>query len=230
MKRMQLRMVFEVALMHDFFNTRFMKSLSLFFSSLVGVVALSASAVIGQEVSQEVKVDVRDIKVQAQNTPQFNVGNVVDKRWKPKVWLEVDVDFEAKKAANPQDKSPVIENLEFKFFVGLNKNNNEGKAVVLTATVTYNNITERENQHALVFASPAALARILEKTNFSTSDVKAVGVEIYKGGALAGWKSSNNQRWWGELANFAAIDGVLIPKNKTPFAPLWGDYDLEAAK
>lgn len=207
-----------------------MKSLSLLFSSMVGAVALSSSVIYSQEVSQEVKVDVRDIKVQAQNTPQFNVGNVVDKRWKPKVWLELDVEFEAKKATGLPDKSPVVDSLEFKVFVGLNKSNQEGKALVLTATVTYNNIIEKENQHALLFAAPAALARILEKSNFTTADVKATGVEIYKGGALAGWKSSNSQRWWAEMSNFAAIDGVLLPKNKTPFAPLWGDYDLEAAQ
>ena len=215
---------------HDFFNTRFMKPLSLLFSSAIGMLALSISTIHAQELSKEVKVVVKSVKVQAQNTPQFNVQNVVDKRWKPKVWLELDVDFEARKAVDPADKSPVVESLEFKYFVGLNKNTADGKPVVLTATVTYNNIVEKDEQHALVFATPSALARILEKPNFTTADVKATGVEIYKGGALAGWNSSTGSRWWEKTEQFSVTDGVLLPKNKTPFATLWGDYDLEAAK
>lgn len=202
----------------------------LFFVCSGAAILLAAlSPAAGQEVSQEVKVNVKGVKVQAQNTPQFNVQNMVDKRWRPKTWLEIDVDFEARKAVNPQDKSPVVESLEFKYFVGLNKATADGKYVVLTATVNYSNIIEKEDQHALVFASPLALARILEKTSFTTSDVKAIGVEIYRGGGLAGWYTSGGQRWWDKLEQFSVVDGVLLPKNKTPFAPLWGDYDAQVA-
>jgi len=207
-----------------------MKPFSLIFSA-VGMIALSLSSVLAQEVSQEVKVVIKGVKAQAQNTPQFNVQNMVDKRWRPKTWLELDVEFEARKAVNPNDKSPVVESLEFKYFVGLNKNTAEGKPVVLTATITYNNIIEKEQAHALAFAAPAALSRILEKPNFTTADVKAIGVEVYRGGALAGWyTSSGGARWWENMDQFSTVDGVLLPKSKTPFAPLWGDYDAEVAQ
>ncbi|TLD71575.1 hypothetical protein FEM03_05370 [Phragmitibacter flavus] len=192
---------------------------------------MSLSPVHAQEASTEVRVAVKGVKVQAQNTPQFNVQNVVDKRWKPKVWLEIDVDFEAKKAPKEDDKSPVIESLEFRYFIGLNKTSADGKNVVLTANITYNNVVEKEEQHALAFVAPSALTRVLEKTNFSTADVKAVGVEIYRGGAVAGFYSSmGNTRWWAEIEKFSVVSDVVLAKPKTPFATLWGDYDLEAAE
>jgi hypothetical protein len=207
-----------------------MKHLSLLFSA-VGMIAMSLSHGYAQEASTEVRVAVKGVKVQAQNTPQFNVQNVVDKRWKPKVWLEIDVDFEAKKAPKEGDKSPVIDSLEFRYFIGLNKTAADGKAIVLTANITYKNIVEKDEQHALAFVAPSALTRVLEKTSFSNADVKAWGVEIYKGGAVAGFASSVGQnRWWAEIEKFSVVSDVLLSKPKTPFATLWGDYDLEAAE
>ncbi len=194
---------------------------------LISTVSVSVS---GQEMSKEAKVDIKNVKVEAENTPQFQVQNVVDKRWRPKVWLSLDVTFDAKKAPAPGDTSPMIDMLEFRYYVGLNARDQAGKYVVLTATVNYLNITEKEPLHALIFAAPASLTRILQKPAFMTSDIKAIGVEVYKTGALAGWYSSAGTRWWESLDTFAVMEGILLPKAKTPFAPLWGDYDLETQK
>jgi hypothetical protein len=181
-----------------------------------------------QEVSEVVKVDVKDIKVAEQKTPQLQITNVTDKRWKPKNWLEVDVALEAKKARQPGDKNPFIDTMEFKYFVALNKQDATGKYILLTATINHLNVVSGEVTHSMAFASPAALSRLLEKPDFSNADVKAAGVEIYFDGKLAGWKSSLGARWWEKLDGFTATDGVLLPKAKTPFSTLWGDYDLES--
>ncbi len=179
------------------------------------------------EVSKELKVDVKGIKVEAQFTPQIQVGNVKDKRWKPKNWLEIDVEFEAKKARVPGDTSTMVDSVDIKCFVALNKTDKEGKTVLLTANITYLNVIEKESQHAMAYVSPAALERILEKNSFSIADVKGVGVEVYRSGALAGWLANAGGRFWEKLDGFVVTDGLLVPKAKTPFAPLWGDYDLE---
>lgn len=198
---------------------------------VVAAATLSVVCAQAQEMSKEVRVDVKKITFQTQNTPQFNVQNMVDKRWKPKAWLEIDVEFEGKKAQSETDTSPVIDSLDFKYFVAVNKvDKATGKHVVLTASITYINITAKESQRALAFVAPASLAKVLEKNTFINTDIRAVGVEIYKGGALAGWLSTSNGRWWEKMDQFSVVDGALLSKAQTPFAPLWGDYDAEVAK
>ena len=43
-----------------------------------------------------VKVDIKQPKLNPIQTPQFNAGNVPDKNWRPKTWLEVDMEFDIK--------------------------------------------------------------------------------------------------------------------------------------
>lgn len=200
-------------------------------SSVAGLtIMLSAGMVCGQgvEVSKELKVDIKGIKAESQYTPQIPATNVNDKRWKPKNWLEIDIAFEAKKARVPGDNSTMVDSVDFKYFVVLNKQDKEGKYVMLTANIVYLNVIEKETQHAMAFVSPAALERLLEKNTFSNADVKAVGVEVYRNGALTGWLSGAGGRFWEKLDGFAVTDGLLLPKAKTPFSVLWGDYDLES--
>ena len=195
---------------------------------LAAAASLSAQTV---EVSKEVLIKQNRIAIKpdTQKTPQFTPTNVKDKRWTPKDWLEVDIAFDAEKANNPADRSPVIESLDFKVFVLLNKRDKDGKLTLLTANVTYVNIQEKETQHVLLYVSPAALARVIENQRPTTVDITpmAVGVEVYRNGALAGWNSTAQGRYWEKIENFNVTDGVLLPKAKTPFSTLWGDYDLE---
>jgi hypothetical protein len=194
-------------------------------AALAAVVPVSTQGQVA--LSKEVEAKIKGIQVDGQFTPQFSVPNVKDKRFRPKTWLEMDVAFEAKKNTSV-DKNPVIDSLDFKYFIGLNAKTKEGKNYVLTASVNYVNIMEKEEHHTLVYVSPSALVNLLQKNTFGAADVQASGVEIYKGGALCGWMSSSGQRWWANLDAFAVVDGMLLPKLKTPFAPLWGDYDLES--
>lgn len=180
-----------------------------------------------QEVSKDLAVKITGVKVGEQNTPQYTAPNVVDKRFRPKKWLEVDVALNVKKL-NPKDRNPMVDTLECKFFVALNKTGLDGKRPMLTSSVTFMNAMEREDNHLLMYASPASLFRLLEK-DFASADIVGWGVEVYYGGAVAGWDSSQpGKRWWVDgAAGMTAVDGLFLPKAKTPFAPLWGDYDLE---
>jgi hypothetical protein len=181
------------------------------------------------EPSKEVRVRVKGMQVDAQYTPQFSVPNVKDKRFRPKNWLELDVAFDADKAKVAGDNNPVIDSLEFKYYVVLNVRNKEGKLTMLTASATYTNIMEKEELHTLMYVSPATLQNLLNKNTFTAADVSAFGVEIYKNGAAAGRHiSSGAAPFWENASNFVVVDGALLPKSKTPFAPLWGDYDVES--
>jgi hypothetical protein len=184
-----------------------------------------------QDASKEVKVDIKNVQIQAENTPDFSVNYTKTKRWRSKEWMEVEVTFQADKARVPGERNPVIDALEFKFFVALNKTNKEGKYLMVTGAATFVNAVEKTDNVAMMFVSPASVFRLLEKNTFTPADIKAWGVEVYYSGAVAGWKSSTaNSRWWVDgAASMQAIEGLLLPKSKTPFAPLWGDYDLETS-
>lgn len=207
-----------------------MNSFLRFCLPAVSVAVLSCGSAMAQAVatSNEVKVDVKKVEAVQQNTPQFSAPNVKDKRWNPKIWLELDSTFKVEKARVPGDTNPMVDSLEVKYFVVLSKRDKQGKYVMLTASITYVNVNEGE-AHAMAFVSPAALARVLENPRFTAVEITptGIGVEIHKGGALAGWYASTGKRFWESLDNFSVVDGVLLPKAKTPFAPLWGDYDLE---
>jgi hypothetical protein len=97
---------------------------------------------------------------------------------------------------------------------------------MLTATIIYANVPLKEKVHALAFVSPAAMARTLEKNIFTAADIKAVGVDVNYGGQTVGGKSTAG-KFWDKLESFNVVDGAILPKAKTPFSPIWGDYDLD---
>jgi len=190
----------------------------------------SASA---QEKSKEVEVNFRKVDVGAQNSPQFTAPNVKDKRWNPKIWLEFDAAFSLKKAKTPEDKSPIVDSIEMKYYVVLPKRDASGKFILLTASITYLNANEDDREsHVMAFVSPSSLARALANPRYTVADLTPTGYAIVamKGGAVAGFhnQGAGAGAWWEKLENFSVMDGILLPKSKTPFAPLFVDYDLES--
>ncbi len=189
-----------------------------------------------QEKSLEAQVDFKRVEAKDQNTPQFQAPNVKDKRWNPKIWLEIDAGFGLKKGRvkGEPNPSPIVDALDFKYYVLLNKRDAQGKLTVLTASITYINLNDEERElHAMAFVSPAALGKVLANPKFTAPEItpQAVAIVVTKGGALCGFYNQGGPNgWWEKADNFNVIDGVLLPKNKTPFAPLWGDYDLETSK
>lgn len=199
-------------------------------AALLITLGLSANGV-AQDASKEVKVDIKNVQIQSDNTPDFTVSYAKPKRWKSKEWMSIEVFFQVDKARVPGgDRNPVVDSLEIKYFIGLNKTTKEGKSLMLSGAATYLNAAERTENVAMMFASPSTVFRLLEKNSFTPADIKAWGVEVYYNGAVAGWKSTTNSRWWVDgAANLENMSGLLVPKSKTPFAPLYGDYDLQTS-
>jgi len=193
----------------------------IFVSALV---AFSA-ALYAQE-PPTVKVKTDDVKATALQTPNISAPNIPAKPFRPRNWMEIDTTFETSKVVKPGE-SPYVDQLEFKYYIALNKVDKSGKYMMLTATVIYTNIPVRDKVHALAFVSPATLSRALEKADFTNGDIKGVGVDINYGGQTVGGKSTAG-KFWDKIENFNVIDGAILPKSKTPYAPLWGDYDVDA--
>jgi hypothetical protein len=126
-----------------------------------------------------------------------------------------------------------VDSIEMKYFVVLSKRDITGKFILLTASITYLNANEDDREsHAMAFASPASLARALGNPRYTVADLTptAYAIVATKGGAVAGFHNQGGGAagWWEKLDNFSVMDGILLPKSKTPFSPLFVDYDLES--
>ena len=190
-------------------------------SAVLFVIAATAHA---QDAKKEIKVDLVDMKVEQQFTPQITAVNVVDKRWTPKVWLEAQLNFKSTIATALGGRLGTLPAIEVKYFIGLSGvKPREGKPVILTGSITYKDVPSGD-VHALAYVTPASLKRLLQKDNGGKGDVSAWAVEISVGGTVVGGKSSGG-KWW-EPAEKFSYEEVIISKDKTPFAPFWGDFDL----
>ena len=193
-----------------------------------------------QDPNSLVRVKVKDVKLEQQMTPDYLPRGVTEKRWKPKQWLELDTELDVDVANDLGGKEGVFPALEIKYFVGLNAKSKDGsKNIVLTSTITYENVPASrpgEAAHALAYITPSALKLALKKDNGGKADVVAIGLEVHAGGQMLkdAFYSNKGGAWWvgadkqPDNARFEFQAGAVISKGKTPFAPLWADYDLQS--
>lgn len=204
-------------------------------AALIASGAIKASA---QEAAT-LRVEIaKNVEPTAIPTPQIQVTNIPDKRWKPRNWLELDIPFDVKKAKVAGDTSSIVDALDFKIYIALSKPDPvTHKYPLLTASITYVNVPLKEKVHALAFVSPSALSRAMDaggaskSAEFTKNDIKAVAIEVSSGGQVVGAYSSipvtKDKKWYDVTEGFNVMDGLLLPKTKTPFSILWGDYDVE---
>jgi hypothetical protein len=200
------------------------------------ICSLAALAFGGHAIAQApatapaVKVDIKKVAVAEQGTPDVPAGNVTPKRWRPKKWLELDVEFEIKVPQDAGGRNGTYGALQMNVFLALQHTTKDGKKEVIKGTLNLSNIPAGESCHALAYVSPASLRAIFQKDNvLATSDVQGWGVEfIADGQRVAGDSSLGKQPWWEKAESFSFIDGVLLAKSESPFALLFGDYDVQA--
>lgn len=192
-------------------------------SLLVAVSALNAQA---PATPLAVKVDIKRVTVTEQQTPQFNASNVKEPRWRPKNWIQVDVEFDVKVPASAGGREGSYSALQMDIYLGLNQKSKDGKFQALKGTLNLVNVPAGEC-HALAFVSPASMKAILQRDNVTaSSDIQAWGVDVKAEGQRADADASNGKPWWEGGAEIVFLDGTLLNKAQTPFAPLWGDYDV----
>ena len=194
------------------------------------LVILASVALVMPELQAQtptVKVDIKQPKINSIQTPQFNAGNVPDKNWRPKDWLEIDMEFDIKLTQAAGGRSGSLASMTVHYFLGLNGTTSDGRFQVLKGSFEYVNIPAAERCHALAFVSPASLRRVLMKDGFTAgSDLKAWGVEVVVDGQRVAGESSTGKPWWEDTAKLAINENELLAKKDTPFAILWGDYDV----
>jgi hypothetical protein len=204
-----------------------MKPIQLAFVALLSLGAVAS----GQDAAQ-VKVNVKAVKLDQQQTPQVQAMNLVDKKWRPKNWLEIEAAFDIKLARDAGGRKGSLESMEVKYYIGLNQNAEDGKPIVLSGSITYKDVPADVDCFGLAFVSPSTLKRVLLKDNGGKGDVKAHGVDVFVGGTRVAFGSSTGSPWWFDPAaqglsdKLSFQDATVLPKAKTPFAPFWGDYDL----
>lgn len=207
-------------------NTHKMKSL------LTSLVLLSLGTAALQAQAPAIKVDVKPLKIGQVDTPQFQAGNVGEKRWRPKTWLEVDMEFDIKLPQALGGRNASQDLLQVNYYVALNATTKDGKRIVIKGTFDYVDVPASETCHALAYVSPASLRRLLQKDNFSAaSDVQGWGVEVLVGGTrVAGESSIGGGPWWEKTDLLSIESDVMLSKRETPFSILWGDYDVSTKK
>jgi len=204
---------------------------SLVFSILAASLAASPFALAQAPASTPlVKVEIKKVNVGEQGTPDVSAGNVTPKRWRPKKWLELDVEFDIKVPQDAGGRNGTYGALQMNVYIALQHSSKDGKREVIKGTLNLSNIPAGETCHALAYVSPASLRAIFQKDNFvATSDVQGWGVEfIADGQRIAGDSSLSKQPWWEKVDNLSFIDGTLLAKSESPFALLFGDYDVQA--
>jgi hypothetical protein len=211
-----------------------MKHSLLLVFSLIGLVdsAYSQAAAPSGE-APKVKVDMKRVVPSEQGTPDFAAGNVNMKRWRPKKWFELDAEFEIKVPQDAGGRNGSYSGLQANVYLVFNAQTKDGKYEAAKATLTLTSVPASESCHLLAYVSPSDLRAILQRDTFtSTTDIRGWGIEfVADGQRLAGDgnpKPTTGNVWWEKTDNLSIREGVIKAKSETPFAILFGDYDIEA--
>ena len=162
-------------------------------------------------------------------TPEYSIsyGPKNKRVAKNKDFIEIEVSFDWQ----PRAKEPqFLDDLTINYYVLLkNKSKEYPKGTLLTGSVTHTAIPQAKGLNSVMYVSPRTLERFFDGKAPTTVNaaVEDVGVTITRQGQLVAMKSWRGQKdWWSTLQQ---VNGYVLNKNETPFAPLAWDY-YEAIK
>lgn len=175
-----------------------------------------------------VKVVADDPKFEQIPSPTIGPG-AVDKKHKPKDWLEMEVKFKVT-GAKPKPVDGYIDSLEVQWFVIVK--GEDRKNYRMEKTIKHINIPVGEEMVTSVYLSPSTLHRLTGKEKASQNDLMGVGGEItYNGQMVAFFTHGLKKGWWRQ-----EVPGVittqkfpLLNKNETPYKMFWYDRYAEIA-
>lgn len=196
----------------------------------LAILVLGVHAGLAQDAASTVKVDGAKLQIASIQTPTIQ-SDAPNKRWRPKNWLEVDLELEVKGLPKSEGgRNGSLAAMTVNYYLALAVTNKAGKREVIKGSFNYVDAPAGEKSHALAYVSPATLRRIFQKDTFTAAaDIQGWGYEILVDGKRVGGDSSLGGAWW-EKGDFAINEGVMLSKAETPFGILWGDYDLAAKK
>lgn len=178
---------------------------------------------------EEELLKFKKCEIATQKAPEFALKGTTDKRFKAKDWLEIEFEIDVKAPKGSTKDVKFLDDVTIKYYVFLQPAD-EKKKVVLMADVSYVNVPVDETIHSVVYLSNATLYNISGDKLVHKGLITYYGAEAFFNGKPAGSIASMkiaNAPWW-ENPNLPPVQtGRLLPKHKTPFAPLWYDYYME---
>jgi hypothetical protein len=177
-----------------------MKILSLL---VVGFAALTLSANAQVPVGPG-SIKLGKVEISAPSTPEYQITGGQNKRYKLGKWIEIEIKYETV----PEE----IDELSFKFTALI-----EGK--LLDGDVTYVNINKGNEHYAVMYVSPKSIEKLTGGRPLAPASIGNVWVEVNKQGQVLGKEAYKPTA----QPNVPRVTGMLLPKNMTPFAPLFYD-------
>jgi len=169
-------------------------------------------------------------------TPQFTAGSYRKQQpgaTRPLPWLEVDVNFERDEVK--KDDPKYSEDLSVGYYILLKNEafTPDKQRTLLTGTTTISDVPYGKGLHTAAFVSPQTLGRFFDGKPPATAQqaIVDVGVTISNSSGLVAIASSNNpdvakqgKGWWETAPGMTKVEGRVLDKGQTPFAPLAWDY------
>jgi len=180
------------------------------------------------------RAKILKIQGQSQQTPEFQVSGPRDKATNPRYWIEIEAEIEVETT----DPSGFIPELEAQWFaVILDKHSK--KPVRLLGKTTFKNLRTKDKKIFIsAYIEPDTLERLTGSSKPSDSDIEGYALTISGAGIVTEGRHGEGlskatvekeAKWWITWQG-QSLDGLIVPKSKTPFAPLWTDrYPTEKA-
>lgn len=198
-----------------------MKTITTMFLTL----ALAAGAQ-AQQYAHRAKI--LELTRTAQPTPRYSVSGLSTKKQDQRYWIEIEAEIEVE----TKDPSGFIPELETQWFVVI-KDKHSGKSVRLTGRATFKNIRTKDKKiHVSAYIEPDTLERLTGDDRPRESDIEGCALMISGPGivtdaphdkGLVMADAKQQAKWW-EVWEGKSLEDLIVPKSKTPFAPLWTDY------
>ena len=211
-----------------------------FISSLVALVSLSGLPFLEIAGAQSLEdldkgLQISSIKPEYLESPKIDgfKGKVSQRRTK---WLAVEANFSWQQSQKSEDpRAGFLVELDAEFFVLLDTRvSREEQRVLLKGSTTLAHVGESRNLFAVMFVSPRTLdwLFISKVPAAAGSAVAALGVVLKRDGKIVAlYSDQRNDPFWEKLdPSTKVIEGLLLPKSKTPFAfSSWDYFEEEKA-
>jgi len=177
------------------------------------------------------RVEVKEVKVEVQQTPLFQVTGPKEKRIDPKYWIEIEAELEVE-TKEGRGVVPFISELQATWYAVIKDEVGEKREPVLLKGRSEYRMVRTAGGEAFLSAyiEPNVLERLTGKERPSESDLLAFavvvsGTDIATEGKFAKelFKSEGEKGKWWENWKREIKEDFIVPKSTTPFAPLWAD-------
>lgn len=173
------------------------------------------------------RAKIISISGQSQQTPEYQVAGPRDKPNNPRDWVEIEAVIEVQTT----DPSGYIPTLEARWFAVVHDKFSK-KPVRLLGSTTFKYINTADKKIFLsAYIEPDTLSRLTGKTKGGENDIEGYALTLSGpglategkfGAGLAKATAEEDEKWWITWKH-ESLEDHIVPKSRTPFAPLWTD-------